>query len=204
MAEPKIVVMEFTKQQLFDLDAMVTEGFRAVRDGATEEQRAAGLAIVRRIDDNRRALVDGKRPPDAAADRPTRTDLICRIDDALSWIDEPDDLTPEQQLAKIRAVLDDGEKRPSKSIVVDFCAERAEYVRTLRQCTDDSPDYHRWQGHAESRRQLSERLGLPVAWPAEDKRQTAEAQATSAQPRGEGAYLLEGDDEIFTEVPRGE
>lgn len=106
-----VVVLKFTEQQLFDLDAMVTEGFRAVRDDATDEQRAAGLSIVRRIDDNRRALLDGKRAPDAVPDGPTRTDLLCRIDDALSWIDEPDDLTTEQQLVKIRAVLDNGEKR---------------------------------------------------------------------------------------------
>jgi hypothetical protein len=82
VAEKKIVVLDFTEQQLFDLDAMVTEGFRTLRDDATEQQRAAALAVVRRIDDNRRALLAGKRPPDAAADRPTRTDLICRIDDA--------------------------------------------------------------------------------------------------------------------------
>lgn len=50
--------------------------------------------------------------------------------------------------------------------VREFCGERAEYVRVLRQCTDASADYHRWQGHAEARRQLSERLGLPTAWPA--------------------------------------
>lgn len=50
--------------------------------------------------------------------------------------------------------------------VREFCAERAEYVRVLRQCTDATDDYHRWQGHAEARRQLSERLGLPTAWPA--------------------------------------
>lgn len=48
-----------------------------------------------------------------------------------------------------------------------FCAERAEYVTTLRQCTEADADYYRWQGGAEARRQLSERLGWPVAWPAE-------------------------------------
>jgi hypothetical protein len=32
-------------------------------------------------------------------------ELTSRIDDALSWLDEPDDATPEIQLAKIRAAL---------------------------------------------------------------------------------------------------
>jgi hypothetical protein len=49
------------------------------------------------------------------------------------------------------------------SKVREFCAERAEYVTTLKQCTQADADYYRWQGHAEARRQLSERLGLPVA-----------------------------------------
>ena len=55
------------------------------------------------------------------------------------------------------------------AIVNEFLAERAEFVTTLRQCIDGNADYHRWQGHAEARSVLSERLGLPVAWPAKDK-----------------------------------
>ena len=52
--------------------------------------------------------------------------------------------------------------------VADFCAERAGFITAINNCHPDNvSDYHRWQGHAEARRQLSERLGLPVAWPAE-------------------------------------
>jgi hypothetical protein len=70
MAEQKIV-MEFTEQEIFDLDAMVTEGYRLLRDDATEQQRAAALAIVHRIDKNRRALLAGERAPDAKPDSET-------------------------------------------------------------------------------------------------------------------------------------
>ena len=54
--------------------------------------------------------------------------------------------------------------------VARFCAPRAEYVDNLRNCNpDNGHDYDRWQGHAAARRQLSQLLGLPVGWPAEDK-----------------------------------
>lgn len=43
-------------------------------------------------------------------------------------------------------------------IVEDFINERAEYVRVLKQCQHADADYWRWQGHAEARRQLRERL----------------------------------------------
>lgn len=52
--------------------------------------------------------------------------------------------------------------------VAEFCAERAEYINSINNCgPDNDRDYWRWNGHAEARRQLSERLGLPTAWPAE-------------------------------------
>lgn len=54
--------------------------------------------------------------------------------------------------------------------VAAFCAQRAEYVTSLVNCNpDNGHDYDRWQGHAAARRQLSQLLGLPVGWPAEDK-----------------------------------
>ncbi|MCM2392634.1 hypothetical protein [Streptomyces albipurpureus] len=58
--------------------------------------------------------------------------------------------------------------------IAAFCAQRAEYVSNLRSFAEGGGhDYYRWMGHAEARRQLSQSLGLPVAWPAED--QTAPA-----------------------------
>lgn len=56
--------------------------------------------------------------------------------------------------------------------VAAFCAQRAEYVTNLRDYRGGDHDYYRWTGHAEARRQLSELLGLPVGWPAEDATQT--------------------------------
>ncbi|MER7623878.1 hypothetical protein [Streptomyces sp. NPDC126503] len=53
--------------------------------------------------------------------------------------------------------------------VAKFCAARAEYVDNINNCSPSNDrDYWRWNGHAEARRQLSQLLGLPVAWPAED------------------------------------
>ncbi len=45
-----------------------------------------------------------------------------------------------------------------EQIVADFIAQREEYVRVLKQCVDADADYHRWQGHAEARRQLRDKL----------------------------------------------
>lgn len=60
--------------------------------------------------------------------------------------------------------------------VASFCDQRAEYVTSILNChPDNAHDYYRWQGHAESRRQLSQSLGLPVAWPAETEPRTAPA-----------------------------
>ena len=58
------------------------------------------------------------------------------------------------------------EKEQREAIVAEFVAARAEYITAIRNChPDNGHDYDRWQGHAAARRQLSELLGLPVAWP---------------------------------------
>lgn len=45
-----------------------------------------------------------------------------------------------------------------------FINQRPEYIQALRgtRGTDDQTDYYRWQGHAEARRQLAQRLGCTV------------------------------------------
>ena len=64
----------------------------------------------------------------------------------------------EQENARLTERMADVEK---------FVAARAEYITAINNChPDNSADYWRWQGHAEGRRQLSQTLGLPVAWPA--------------------------------------
>ncbi|MFF7851872.1 hypothetical protein ACFZDF_30435 [Streptomyces sp. NPDC007910] len=66
--------------------------------------------------------------------------------------------------------------------VAGFCAQRAEYVNNLRNCNPNADhDYYRWTGHAEARRQLSQLLGLPVAWPAEDATVPVPAEDVSPQ-----------------------
>lgn len=69
--------------------------------------------------------------------------------------------------AKLRARV--AELEAAAEQVAEFCAQRAEYVTNLRAFVEGGEyDYYRWSGHAEARRQLSQRLGLPVGWPAED------------------------------------
>lgn len=61
--------------------------------------------------------------------------------------------------------------RAQLAAVEKFCAARAEYITAINNCPpENSHDYWRWQGHAEGRRQLSQELDLPVAWPTEYKR----------------------------------
>ncbi|MFH9368110.1 hypothetical protein ACH4K8_20810 [Streptomyces anulatus] len=74
----------------------------------------------------------------------------------------------EQENARLRARVAELEAQAEK--VTAFCAQRAEYVTSILNChPDNAHDYFRWQGHAAARRQLSQALGLPVGWPAEDK-----------------------------------
>ena len=57
------------------------------------------------------------------------------------------------------------------AVVEEFVAARAEYITAINNCAPGNyADYHRWQGHAEGRRQLAQELGLPVAWPPEYER----------------------------------
>jgi hypothetical protein len=83
--------------------------------------------------------------------------------------------------------------------VTKHCAQRAEYVTNLRDCNPGADhDYYRWTGHAEARRQLSQLLGLPVGWPAEDC-PAAPVSATHEGPEPH-TYRLGRD---LPEVPRG-
>lgn len=87
------------------------------------------------------------------------------------FIADAHDAVPEllAEVDRLRAELDK---------VAAFCAQRAEYVTNLRQFVEGGEaDYWRWTGHAEARRQLSQSLGLPVAWPAETEARTAPTPA---------------------------
>lgn len=56
------------------------------------------------------------------------------------------------------------EKDPMTVVVEKFINERSEFVNALKGTSgqEDLSDYHRWQGHAEARRQLAEDLNLTV------------------------------------------
>ncbi|MFF8467948.1 hypothetical protein [Streptomyces griseus] len=70
-------------------------------------------------------------------------------------------LDAETENARLRARV--VELETQAETVTAFCAQ---YITSILNChPDNAHDYNRWQGHAESRRQLSQSLGLPVAWP---------------------------------------
>ncbi|HEX6518294.1 MAG TPA: hypothetical protein VF049_22225 [Nocardioidaceae bacterium] len=75
------------------------------------------------------------------------------------------------------------ELEATAALVAEFCADRASYITSIRNChPDNGHDYDRWQGHAAARRQLSLLLGLPVAWPAEDKPTPVPQQRQAEDP----------------------
>lgn len=71
--------------------------------------------------------------------------------------------------------------RDRDAVVAEFVADRASYITAINNChPDNDHDYDRWQGHAESRRQLAQELGLPVAWPPEYGQDVSAEAARSA------------------------
>ena len=58
----------------------------------------------------------------------------------------------------------DAEARATIAHVEAFINQRPEFIKALMGTSggDDQADYHRWQGHAEARRHLATRLGVPA------------------------------------------
>jgi hypothetical protein len=72
--------------------------------------------------------------------------------------------------AYLQAMAEVEQLRGELDVVAKFVAKRAEYITAIENCHPNNDyDYNRWQGHAESRRQLAQQLDLPVAWPANDE-----------------------------------
>lgn len=90
----------------------------------------------------------------------------------------------EQQAARI------AELEGVADAAAKFINERTEYVNVLRGCTEANEDYYRWQGGAEARRQLAQKLGWTVPYEHGDK--TAKVVA---DPETELGVLLAQDSE---------
>lgn len=108
---------------------------------------------------------------EVAPDAPDRTHPdVYRAD--LNGIKNPDAEFIAAARQDVPALLAEVERlRTQLAAVEKFCAARAEYITAINNCpAENSHDYWRWQGHAEGRRQLSQELDLPVAWPIEYKR----------------------------------
>lgn len=78
---------------------------------------------------------------------------------------------PEGTIASATAVAEDVDYDFGNRIAEErnkvraFIRERQEYVDAALQSSGANSDYHRWQGHMESRRKLAEKLGLPFEFP---------------------------------------
>jgi hypothetical protein len=97
--------------------------------------------------------------------------LVARTEDLLGVEARVAELLDERHVTN--EALDDAiqalrQREQQDAVVAEFVADRAEYITAIRNCRGRSYDYDRWQGHAAARRQLAEKLGLPVAWPPED------------------------------------
>lgn len=101
--------------------------------------------------------------------------------DAYADVDNPIARWIQRSAAHAAALLAEVEAlRAQMAIVEEFLAERARFVTSINNChPDNAHDYWRWQGHAEGRRHLSKRLGLPVAWPAGYLKAAAERRAST-------------------------
>lgn len=60
--------------------------------------------------------------------------------------------------------IDESKANPLDAAVEEFINERPGYITALRNTPGDGSqaDYYRWQGHAEARRQLAQKLGWTV------------------------------------------
>jgi len=82
-------------------------------------------------------------------------------------------------------------------IVRDFIDERPKYVTACRNAhPDNAHDYHRWQGGAEARRQLAERLGWTVPYEVDEKTAPKTERAAQQPPAGYLVGWEEGDGRV--------
>lgn len=119
--------------------------------------------------DDRIDYVDGKDAPMGILSLLFARDLQALVNAARGQCVAQEDIRLAK--ARIGVHLEERDEAWQKlARVREFCEERAQFITAINNChPDNTLDYYRWQGGAEARRQLSERLGLPVAWPAEDK-----------------------------------
>lgn len=77
------------------------------------------------------------------------------------------EIGPDGTIANATAVAEDVDYDFGNRIAEEhnkvraFIRQRQEYVNAALDSSGDSGDYHRWQGHMESRRQLAQTLNLP-------------------------------------------
>lgn len=111
----------------------------------------------------------------------------------------------------VRLVPESAEHQRKADMVADFCTERAEYITAINNChPSNMDDYWRWQGHAEARRQLAERLmgvgllpskPLPAADSSAHVVRTIAAMFASTNRQHMAEWLTDTADAIEREVP---
>ena len=168
-----LTVMDFERWGMQSACPRFAKNWAMYRADEMVEYQVHQLGWVDKSEPPYRADISGIDHPDArfiAAAREDVPALLAEVqrlrEERHSTNEALDDAVREA--AALRARVAELEVAAEK--VAGFCAQRAEYVDNLRNCAPSNDrDYYRWSGHAEARRQLSELLGLPVAWPAEAK-----------------------------------
>lgn len=92
-----------------------------------------------------------------------------------------------------------------RKAVQHFLDQRDEYVRVLRQTVNADADYHRWQGHAESRRQLSQTLenaGVDLSVEPSLDLESGDLQDRLAQACGDPGSIVGRQHHIDESLPR--
>jgi hypothetical protein len=100
---------------------------------------------------------------------PTREEMLASLTELIAQT------VPEDVIEMLQAALDErdeairvaAEQRTEldalRGLVDEFCGEREQYITAIKNGPRGRrAEYHRWQGHAEARRQLSERPSREV------------------------------------------
>jgi hypothetical protein len=83
--------------------------------------------------------------------------VIVKADGTTTFRSRGDNAWTAETLRRLAETCDPAH---TKSVIDAFIAEREQYITALKTCApDNNTDYWRWQGNAEARRQLAERLG---------------------------------------------
>ncbi|MGW1930438.1 hypothetical protein [Streptomyces sp. NPDC001919] len=170
-----LTVMDFVRWGMQDACPRFARNWAMYRADEMAEYQVHQMGWVDKSEPPYRADISGIDHPDARFIAAAREDVPALLAEVTRLREERHSTNEALSDAAetIRVQRDRiAELEAAAAQVAKFCAARAEYVDNINNCSPSNDrDYWRWNGHAESRRQLSQLLGLPVGWPAEDGEQ---------------------------------